>query len=604
MAILVLAIAVLALVAFWAELFPLEVTSLLVVCSLAATGVLTPKEAFAGFADETVVFIFTLLAMAQGLASTGVVQLATSRLGWLARLGRRGFILTICTFVATFSAFVSNTVTTAAFLPVTVAAAARAKVSKREVLMPMAFASMLGGTTLLIGTSTNLVMSAVIARAGLQPIGMAELFPVGILLATAGIALLVLFAPRMLRAPPAGAARPAMPSREYLTEVVLPEESPHLGRSIADLAGWLGVRVLAIVRHGQPLPAHGEHPVGHEDRLLVEAGRDEIVTAKHLPGVAVEATPVDAPATGAPETSTDDDYVLIEASVPPGSRLAGRSLEQAQLARRFGFEALAIHRRPSLQRMTRLQLLARSRGASTLGSLPLTPGDVVLLRGRRERVQDLADGALLLLLSGVDENPLRPRKALLAIAIFAGALVAGGLDVLPLAVAGLAGMLAMIVTRCLDSRSAFGFDWRIVLMIASMMALALAMEKSGAGALLGNAIAGVGSFAGPRGVLAALVVLTMALSVPMSNQAAALVVFPIAMSAASRLAVDPRPLAIGITLAASIALVTPFEPSSMLVYGVGRYRFADYVRVGAPITLALVVILVAAVPVVWPFLQG
>jgi di/tricarboxylate transporter len=216
-------------------------------------------------------------------------------------------------------------------------------------------------------------------------------------------------------------------------------------------------------------------------------------------------------------------------------------------------------------------------------------------------VQDLGDGTMLLVLSGVDENALRPRKALLAITIFAAALAAGSFGVLPLAVAGLAGMLAMIVTRCIESRNAFAFDWRIVLMIASMMALALAMEKSGAGSLLGDAIAGVGSFAGPHGVLAALVLLTMALSIPMSNQAAALVVFPIAMSAASRLGVDPRPLAIGITLAASMALVTPFEPSSMLVYGVGRYRFADYVRVGAPITLVLVAILVAAVPVVWPF---
>jgi di/tricarboxylate transporter len=127
------------------------------------------------------------------------------------------------------------------------------------------------------------------------------------------------------------------------------------------------------------------------------------------------------------------------------------------------------------------------------------------------------------------------------------------------------------------------------------------MEKSGAGKLLGDGIAGLADVAGPRGVLAALVVLTMTLSIPMSNQAAALVVFPVAMSAAARLGVDPRPLAVGITLAASIALVTPFEPSSMLVYGVGRYRFSDYVRVGAPITIALVAILVALVPVVWPF---
>ena len=159
----------------------------------------------------------------------------------------------------------------------------------------------------------------------------------------------------------------------------------------------------------------------------------------------------------------------------------------------------------------------------------------------------------------------------------------------------------MIGTGCIEARRAFRLDWRVVLLIASMMALGLAMEKSGAGRMIGEAVAGVGALAGPYGVLLTLIVLTVVLSIPMSNQAAALVVFPIALSAAAHLGVSPRTFAIGITLAASVALVTPFEPSAMLVYGVGRYRFSDFVRVGGPLTAVLIAILTFLVPALWPF---
>jgi len=192
---------------------------------------------------------------------------------------------------------------------------------------------------------------------------------------------------------------------------------------------------------------------------------------------------------------------------------------------------------------------------------------------------------------------------LMAVCIFLGALGAGTLGLVPMAVAGLAGMLAMIVTGCVDARIAFRVDWRVVLLIGSMMALGLAMEVSGAGKYLGDLVAQLGAYGGPRTVLALLMVLTILLSAPMSNQAAALVVLPVAISAAATLGVDARPFAIGVTLAASCSFITPLEPSCVLVYGPGHYRFTDFFRLGTPLTAALVAILVFAVPALWPF-QG
>jgi di/tricarboxylate transporter len=227
-------------------------------------------------------------------------------------------------------------------------------------------------------------------------------------------------------------------------------------------------------------------------------------------------------------------------------------------------------------------------------------GDVLLLRAPRERVRELAGRGVLLVLSGFEHDPPRRTKAALAVALFLGALVVGSLGVVPLSVAGLGGMLAMVLTGCVDGRRALRVDWRVVLLIGSMLALGLAMERSGAGKLLGAAVAGAVGPAGPRAVLVVLALLTILLSAPMSNQAAALVVFPIAVSVAGQLGIDPRALAIGVTLAGSCSFMTPLEPAAMLVYGAGRYRFSDFVRVGAPITLAVVALVAVLVPAVWP----
>jgi di/tricarboxylate transporter len=230
-------------------------------------------------------------------------------------------------------------------------------------------------------------------------------------------------------------------------------------------------------------------------------------------------------------------------------------------------------------------------------------GDVLLLRGPRARAAELSDGTTLLVLSDLEYQPPRYRKAVMAVCIFLGSLAAGTLGLVPMSVAGLAGMLAMIVTGCVDARIAFRVDWRVVLLIGSMMALGLAMEVSGAGRFLGGLAAGMGEYGGPRLVLGMLMVLTILLSAPMSNQAAALVVLPVAVSAATQLGVDARPFAIGITLAASCSFITPLEPSCVLVYGPGHYRFTDFFRLGTPLTALLVAGLVFLVPAVWP-LQG
>lgn len=593
---IVLGVVALALVLFWKEWVSIEVTSLLVVFLLAVTRVLEPREAFSGFSNDTVIFIFTLLAMTQGLAATGVVRAVGARLGFLARLGRVPFLLGTMAVVASFSAFVSNTVTVAAFLPVALSSAARAGVPPRQVLMPVAFASMLGGTILLFGTSTNLVMSEVMARAGLGPIGVTELAPAGLVITVVGIALVALVAPALLRGGGETPGEEEMGRREYLAELAVPHGSPHVGRALADVAQDLGARPIGVVRRTGDAAPDPERTVGPEDRVLVEGQPHEIVGAADAEGVEPPAAGAARPARG----DGAEGLVVVEAAVPPGSRLAGRSSEESRLAERLGVELLAVHRRPQVQRLTKLQLLGGLRARAGIAALPVAVGDVLLLRARRDRVRELEGQGTLLVLTGFEHDPPRRRKAILAVTLFVGALVLGSAKVLPMSVAGMGGLLAMVLTRCVDARRALDVDWRVVLLVGSMLALGLAMERSGAGTLVGAGVARVAALGGPRAVLVLLSVVTVLLSAPMSNQAAALVVFPVATSAAAHLGVDPRPLAIAVTLAGSCSFMTPLEPASLLVMGAGRYRFSDFVRTGGPLTLAVLVLIALLVPIFWP----
>jgi len=596
---IVLGVVVVALVLFSFDTLPIEVSSLVVVCLLALTGVLTPAQAFEGFSNDTVIFIFTLLAMTQGLASTGVVQLVGQRLSFFARFGHQTFVMAMMVAVAAFSSVISNTVTTAAFLPVAIGAAQRAKVPKSKVLLPLAYASMLGGMIFLYGTSTNLVMSAALQRLGMPGIGVAELAPLGLPLAAIGILVVVLLAPWLLPAREGHGAMEDWTLRDYLTEAVLSEDSRYVGKELGDISEGLGLRVIGIIRDGGALPAVPGYRLRGDERLLIEGNREAILRVKDLRGIELRPD-----VRLSDEELRDKDSLLIEASVPPGSPLVGRSLKETLFVERYGMVALALHRKPAIQRVTKLQLLGRIFGERSLSMLPLSVGDVLLLRGARSKVDELARGGNLTVLGGHEYQPPRYGKALLAVVLFLGALAVGSVGLVPLSVAGLTGMLLMIATGCVDSRTAFRVDWRVVLLIGSMMALGLAMEVSGAGQFLGDRVARLGAFGGPRMVMVLLMLLTILLSAPMSNQAAALVVLPVALNAAQQLGVDARPFAMAVTLAASCSFITPLEPSCVLVYGPGHYRFTDFFRLGTPLTALLVVILGLAVPWVWPLERG
>jgi di/tricarboxylate transporter len=458
--------------------------------------------------------------------------------------------------------------------------------------MPIAFASLLGGTIFVIGTSTNLVVSAVLQKNGMPPIGFTELTPVGVPFTVIGVVVVSLLSRWLLPDRSAEDAADDAGAREYLAEIDLPEGSRYAGAKLDDLTTGLGLRVLAVLRDGGTVEPQPGLVLQAGDALVLEEDRLDLLRVKDLRGLRMKG---DA---GEDEAG---DVILAEAGVPVGSSLVGRSLAEAFFAEHFGLSALAIARRPAIQRLTRAQLVGGLFGTQSIATLPLAVGDILLLRGPRARLRQLADGRTLSLLGNVEYQPVRSRKAAIAVVIFLAVLGVCILRLAPYSVAGLCGLIAMIATRCVDASVAFRVDWRVLLLIGSMMALGTAMETSGTGGYLASLIVPLAHHFGPRAVLVAIMLITVVVSTPMSNQAAALVLLPVAFGVAKALQLNPRTFAMGVCLAASCSFLFPMEPACVLVYGPGRYKFFDYTRLGAPLTAILIGLLTFIIPWRWPF---
>lgn len=587
---IVLAIVLLTIVLFALERIPLELTSILVVCALGVTGVLTPEQAFAGFSNETVIFIFALLAMSEGLVATGAIDRAGAALGSLSRFGLRGFVFGMMLVVGAVSSIVSNTVTTAAFLPAVIRAARSAGFARSQVLLPLAFASMLGGITLLFGTSTNLVASAAMQKAGLGGIGVTELSRAGLPLALLAIGVMAAFGPKLLPVRDPADAPSLASKRPFFRELLVRPGGELEGQTVEDARKLLGLAPRAVARGDAMLSAAPELVLQPNDRLILVGRRRDILRVEHLD------LPHDE------QVADPSELLFVEAVVPPSSRVDGLRMSDPFFSERLGVQPIALHRHPAIQSMrSQLKLPGGLFDARSVAELPLSQGDVLIIRGTRRHIDALANNTELMVLEDLElPPPARTGHPVLAVGIVAAAIMSGAVGLLPLGLAGLLGVVAMLLTGCLDIARAFRVDWRVLLLIGSMLALGQAMHTSGAGALLGELSAGAASLGGPRLVLLLLMAITVVLSIPMSNQAAALVMLPVAISAAINLGVDPRAFAIAITLAASCSFMTPLEPSCIMVYGPGNYRFIDFVRVGGPLTLALLIALVVLVPIIWP----
>jgi di/tricarboxylate transporter len=585
----VLMLLVAALVLFASDKLSVDVVGLIVLLALAIPRVLTPKEALASFGADTILILISLFVLTAGVVRTGVVE----RVGlWLTSIvGRRTAVLTrvILGAAAAVSSVLSNTVTTGVFLPIMIGVARRASLALSRVLMPLAFASILAGSVTLIGTSTNLVISSQLPRFGLAPIGFLELAPVGAVITVVGLLYLFFLAPRLVPDRGEREMTDRYDLRQYLSEALIQPGSRLAGKSLAEsqLGSAMNLNVVGIVREDQRTLAPGPHATLKENDILIIEGRaEDILSVKDAGGIEIRADVKPALSDGDLQS---ERIRMREAMVLPRSDLIGRTLKEAQFRERTGLTVLAIHSAGGPDRIEKLS------------GIGLKASDVLLLQGSVDALERVRTEDDLLLLEDVSAHHPRRRKGRWAAAIFVGSVALGVTGVLPLALAFIAGGVALVLTRCMTTQEAYeSVDWRLMVMIGSMIAFGLAMEKTGTAAFLSDVIVRHVSGLGGTAMLAAFFAFTVLLTQPMSNQAAALVVLPIAIQTANQLGWNPRSFVMCVTFAASCSFLTPLEPSCVLVYGPGRYRFFDFARVGLPLTAVVFVASMLLIPIFWP----
>ena len=574
-----------AVVLFATEWIAAELTAALLLLALWIAGLLPEGELFAGFGSDVVVFLGSLFVVSAALVRTGALERLEAMLGRRAQRQPRAALALLVLATAIVSSVLSNTATVAAMLPVVAGLARRLDLPASRLYMPVAFASILGGTLTLIGTSTNIVVAGAMPRYGEPGWGFLELAPAALPAVAAGLLYLLTVGQRLL--PDRGRELSELYRlREYVTEVMVPPGSPWVGHTLRELRAGadLEISVLGRIVPDTVATMPPDRPLQAGDRLLVKASQPALLRIKGLRELELVADlKTDAP--------SSRSLPVHEVVLPHGSRLSGRTLRELAFGTRYNVMVLALFRRgePVLDRVA---------------SVELRDGDVLLLQGDLAPLAELLRGGHLILL---EEAPVPAGgvRAWIAAAAFAGMVVVGATELMPFSVAALAAALVVLLARCLTPRQAYeSVDWGVLVLVACLLGLATAMETSGAGEYFASLLAGAAGDLGPLAVLAGFYVLTVALTQPMSNQAAALVVLPLAMLTAARLGLDPRPFAATVTLAASCSFIAPLEPAALLVYGPGRYRFRDYFRVGLPLTLLVLLINLFMVPRIWPLREA
>jgi di/tricarboxylate transporter len=584
---ILLAILAAALFLFAVEWVSADVVALGVLLTLVLTGLLPVEQAFTGFGSETVIMILGLLIITAALERTGVVELAGRAI--LDRTGKdsQRVLGVVMITAAVLGAFMSNTASTAFFIPIVIGLARQTRISPSKILMPLAFASILTSSVTLVSTSTNLVVSGMLSRAGMAPMAMFELAPVGIPIAIAGLLYMFLIGRRLIpdRVPPDELTE-EFGLRPFLTEVLILPNSPLVGKTLVEsgLGQKLDLTVLRVVRSKRKhLAPQADLTLEGGDVLLVEGQRDNILKIKDEAGIDIKADVM----LSDPDLETEN-MRLAEGMVLLHSPLINRTLKGIGFRERYGLQVLAINR-------------AGETIYRKISQIPLRLGDVLLLQGHQDNFRPLERDNILRLLGEVKERRINLPRARIAILTFVVALALTTFEVLTLPVAVMLASVVMFVTRCITPEDAYReVEWKAIILIGSMLAFGHAMELTGTAEYLAGQLANLAGDAHPSWLLAGFFALTVLLTQPMSHQAATVVILPVALQTAGQLDLNPRSFAMMVALAASTSFLTPLEPSCLMVYGLGRYRFMDFLKVGSLLTVIIFLIALVMVPIIWP----
>jgi len=582
----VLAFVVGAVILFATEKFPVDLVSIMVMVGLILSGAITAEEGIDGFSHPATLTVGAMFILSAGLYRTGAVNFIGAK---LVQVGKRNYwsaLILLMIIAGTFSAFINDTAVVAILIPIVLGLAQELKVSPGKFLMPLSFSALFGGVCTLIGTSTNILVSSIAVKHGQPPFGMFEFTPFGVVILVAGSLYMLLIGVRLL---PKGEAEEDLQKQfgigDYLVEIILEPEALSVGTVLAasPLLKDIAIRSVDVYRDSELLDESPERLVLRAgDHLKVRCNLENFRKIQQRRGVALRQEQE--------RTDKSEDAILVEAVVASGSTIDGRSLKQARFRSRYGLTALAVRHRGLVMR-------------EHLEEMELRAGDVLLFEMERRHLDQLREDNTFVLASEVEFPTFRKGRMAIAAAIIVFVVGSAALGLLPILTSAIIGCVLMVLSRCLSLEEAYGaVQWKVIFLLGGVLALGKAMEKSGAALLLADTLVDTIGNWGPRASLSAFYFMTFVMTELMSNTATAALLTPIAIATAHSLGVDPRPFLMAVTYAASASFMTPVGyQTNTLVYGLGHYRYADFLRVGTPLNLLFWLLATIMIPWFWPF---
>ena len=550
------------------------------------TGIVPTGQAFSGFGHPAVVIIALVLIVSRGLSNSGAIELlARFVLSGTRKLAAH--ITVMSSLAAVLSALMNNVAALALLMPVDMQAAAKAGRSPSLSLMPLSFASILGGMITLIGTPPNIVVAEFRNDALGAPFRMFDFAPVGIACAAIGVAYVALIGWRLLPTDrqKKDSGRDLFDLADYIAELKVAEDSPTIGKKVKELdkdAEKNDVEIVGLVRKGRRMPGLARMvEVKAGDLLVVEANPENIESSLGAMGLEYVGTGVNM--------LKEAHLSLSEVVVPELSRLAGRSTSSIRMLYRYGVALVGVSRQGR-------------RFRDHVRQLTIKPGDVLLLLGSNERLKDATNRLNFLPLQHRGQRVIQRGKAWMAVGLFAAAILAASLGIvyLPIALGCVVG--AYVFLDIVPLRDIYdSVEWPVIVLLGSMIPIGVALQSTGGTALIAGGIVDISAGFSPVVVLTLLIIVTMTLSDVMNNTATAVIAAPIAMEIAARLSVNPDPFLMAVAVAASSAFLTPIgHKNNTLIMGPGGYRFSDYWRMGLPLEILVIAVAVPMILWVWP----
>ena len=592
---IVLGVITLMFILFVMELFPLDVTALSILAVVLVLGYISPEEAISGFANPAVITIALLFVLSHALQKSGILEYMVIRLNKLTERSRFLGLFVFLISVALASAFVNNTAIVAIFIPLTIRLAQKYNLSPSKLLMPLSYIAIIGGTLTLVGTSTNLLVNSIYVNSisSSPPLGMFEFAKFGLVMLVIGMAYLLIAVPFLI---PSRTVTSSLTKSYhmggYLTELKVSAESPLVGRTCKERAvnKNYDITVLDILRDGKLISNNIRDTFIHpEDILFVRGSLENFLRMKEVEKVTMLT---DEKLTQ--DELIHDDNTLVECLITNQTDLVGKSLMEINFRRRFGSFILAIRREGEILR-------------KKIAHVVLQAFDTLLIYGPIEKIKELSESGDFIVLGEIEATLQKHKYWWVSVAVILGTVILAALGIVPILKGALIGAIFLLVIRVITANEAYqSINWQVIVLIAALIPLGIVIQKSGTAFWIATVLNDIANafnpLVRPTVMLSLVYLVTIILTEMTSNAATAIIMTPIAISAAQQMGLDPRTFVFAVCFAASASFITPIGyQTNLMVYGPGGYKFTDYVRVGLPLAIVLWCIATWLIPILWPF---